>query len=195
MRLQETLDHGSPLRDMGLEQAEEKMLRNYGLLTLKPILVVLNVGDNPAGTALEALCDYRHRRTTLATLQGKLEMELAQMTPEDAALFLEEFGISEPGLNRVVRLSYTLLGLHSFFTVGEDEVRAWTIPVGAPAVEAAGVIHSDLARGFIRAEVISYDALVQAGSLPAARQKGLLRLEGKDYVVQNGDVLNIRFNV
>jgi ribosome-binding ATPase YchF (GTP1/OBG family) len=92
-------------------------------------------------------------------------------------------------------LSYTLLGLHSFFTVGEDEVRAWTIPVGAPAVEAAGTIHTDLARGFIRAEVVAYDALVQAGGLPAARQKGLLRLEGKDYVVQNGDVLNIRFNV
>jgi ribosome-binding ATPase YchF (GTP1/OBG family) len=157
--------------------------------------VVLNVGDNPAGAALEALCDYRHRQTTLATLQGKLEMELAQMTPEDAVLFLEEFGIAEPGLNRVIRLSYTLLGLHSFFTVGEDEVRAWTIPVGAPAVEAAGVIHTDLARGFIRAEVVAYDALVQAGGLPAARQKGLLRLEGKDYVVPNGDVLNIRFNV
>ena len=195
MRLQETLDAGAPLRDMGLEPDEEKALRNYGLLTLKPILVVLNVGDNPAGSALETLCDYRHRHTTLATLQGKLEMELAQMTPEDAVLFLEEFGIAEPGLNRVIRLSYTLLGLHSFFTVGEDEVRAWTIPVGAPAVEAAGTIHTDLARGFIRAEVVAYDALVQAGSLPAARQKGLLRLEGKDYVVQNGDILNIRFNV
>src|SRR5512137_2565944 len=195
MRIQETLDTGAPLRDMGLESDEAKMLRNYGLLTLKPILVVLNVGDNPAGSVLETLCDYRHRQTTLATLQGKLEMELAQMTPEDAVLFLEEFGIAEPGLNRVIRLSYTLLGLHSFFTVGEDEVRAWTIPVGAPAVEAAGVIHTDLARGFIRAEVVAYDALVQAGSLPAARQKGLLRLEGKDYVVQNGDILNIRFNV
>ena len=195
MRIQETLDAGAPLRDMGLEPDEEKALRNYGLLTLKPILVVLNVGDNPAGSALETLCDYRHRHTTLATLQGKLEMELAQMTPEDAVRVLKSSASPAPGLNRVIRVSYTLLGLHSFFTVGEDEVRAWTIPVGAPAVEAAGVIHTDLARGFIRAEVVAYDALVQAGSLPLARQKGLLRLEGKDYVVQNGDVLNIRFNV
>jgi len=122
-------------------------------------------------------------------------MELAQLAPEDAVEFLAEYGISEPGLNRVIRMSYTLLGLHSFFTVGEDEVRAWTIPVGANAVDAAGVIHSDLARGFIRAEVISYDALISAGNLVAARQKGALRLEGKEYIVQNGDVLNIRFNV
>ncbi len=195
LRLLETLNLNAPLRDLDLTPAEEKMLRNYGLLTLKPLLVALNVGDQPAGDSLDALCDYRHRHTTVAALQGKLEMELAQMPPEEAAEFLTEYGIMEPGLNRVIRMSYTLLGLHSFFTVGEDEVRAWTIPVGAPAVEAAGVIHSDLAKGFIRAEVIGYDALVAAGSLPAARQRGLLRLEGKEYVVQNGDVLNIRFNV
>jgi GTP-binding protein YchF len=195
LRLYETLDLGAPLRDLDLAPAEMKMLRNYGLLTLKPMLVVLNVGDGPAGEALEAMCGYRHRLTTVATLQGRLEMELAQMPPEEAAEFLADFGIEEPGLNRIIRLSYTLLGLHSFFTVGEDEVRAWTIPVGANAVEAAAAIHSDLARGFIRAEVIGYEALVQAGSLVVARQRGLLRLEGKEYVVQNGDVLNIRFNV
>lgn len=195
LRLHETLDLGAPLRDMDLTPAEHKMLRNYGLLTLKPMLVVLNVGDNPPDEALEALCDYRHRHTTVATLQGRLEMELAQMPPEETAEFLAGYGISEPGLNRIIRMSYSLLGLHSFFTVGEDEVRAWTIPVGATAVEAAGVIHSDLARGFIRAEVIAYDALIAAGSLATARQKGLLRLEGKEYVVQNGDILNIRFNV
>jgi hypothetical protein len=195
MRLQETLNLNAPLRDLALAEAELKMLRNFGLLTLKPMLVVLNVGDNPAGDALESLCDYRHRLTTLAALQGRLEMELAQMPPEEAVEFLAEFGIGEPGLNRIIRMSYTLLGLHSFFTVGEDEVRAWTIPVGAHAVEAAGAIHTDLARGFIRAEVVCYDALIEAGGLPVARQKGLLRLEGKDYVVQNGDILNIRFNV
>ena len=126
-------------------------------------------------------------------------MELAQMTAqvsdEEAQDFLEEFDISEPGLNRVIRLSYTLLGQHSFFTVGEDEVRAWTIPVGANAVTAAGAIHSDLSRGFIRAEVIGYDTLMDAQSLATARRRGLLRLEGKEYVVQNGDILNIRFNV
>jgi ribosome-binding ATPase len=194
-RLHETLDAGTPLRDMDLDPAEMKMLRNYGLLTLKPILVVLNVGDTPADAAIESPCDYRHRHTTVAALQGRLEMELAQMPPEEATEFLAGYGISEPGLNRIIRMSYTLLGLHSFFTVGEDEVRAWTIPVGAPAVEAAGVIHTDLARGFIRAEVIAYDALISAGNMVAAKQKGLLRLEGKEYVVQNGDILNIRFNV
>ena len=195
LRLHETLDHGAPLRDMDLSDAELRSLRNYGLLSLKPMLVVLNVGDNPADQAMEALCDYRHRHTTIATIQGRLEMELAQMEPDEAAEFLAEYGISEPGLNRVIRMSYSLLGLHSFFTVGEDEVRAWTIPVGAPAVEAAGVIHSDLARGFIRAEVTAYDGLISAGSMAAAKQKGLVRLEGKEYVVQNGDILNIRFNV
>jgi GTP-binding protein YchF len=194
-RLYETLDHGAPLRDTDLNPAQLKMLRNYGLLTLKPMLIVLNVGDSPPDDAMQALRDYHHRHTTVATLQGRLEMELAQMPREEAAEFLAGYGISEPGLNRIIRRSYTLLGLHSFFTVGEDEVRAWTIPVGANAVEAAGAIHSDLARGFIRAEVISYDALVEAGSLTAARHKGLLRLEGKEYVVQNGDILNIRFNV
>lgn len=195
VRLHETLDHGAPLRDLELSEAESKSLRNYGLLTLKPLLVVLNVGDNPADEAMDALRDYRHRHTTIATIQGRLEMELAQMEPEEAAEFLAEYGISEPGLNRVIRMSYSLLGLHSFFTVGEDEVRAWTIPVGANAVDAAGVIHSDLARGFIRAEVVAYDALIGAGSLAAAKQKGSVRLEGKEYIVQNGDVLNIRFNV
>jgi GTP-binding protein YchF len=195
LRLLETLNLGAPLRDLGLTPVETKMLRNYGLLTLKPMIVVLNVGDGPADVALEPLADYHHRRTTVAALQGKLEMELAQMPPEEAAEFLAGYGIAEPGLNRVIRLSYTLLGLHSFFTVGEDEVRAWTIPVGATAVEAAGAIHSDLARGFIRAEVIAYDSLIAAGSLTNARARGLLRLEGKEYVVQDGDVLNIRFSV
>ena len=194
-RLHAHLEAGAPLRDMALEAAEEKALRNFGLLSLKPLLIVLNVGDGPAEPALRQLDAYRHAHSVVAAMHGRLEMELAQMAPEEAVEFLSEYGIQEPGLNRVLHLSYQLLGLYSFFTVGEDEVRAWTIPVGAPAVEAAGVIHTDLARGFIRAEVVAYDALVQAGGLSAARQKGLLRLEGKDYVVQNGDVLNIRFNV
>ncbi len=194
-RLHAHLETGEPLRDLDLTSVEMKMLRNYGLLTLKPLLVVLNVGDSAADCAMEALADYQHHRTSIACLQGKLEMELAQLAPEEVADFLAEYSIDELGLNRVIRFSYDLLGLHSFFTVGEDEVRAWTIPVGATAVEAAGAIHSDLARGFIRAEVIAYDDLIDAGGLPAARQRGLLRLEGKEYVVQNGDILNIRFNV
>jgi hypothetical protein len=195
LRLLETLNYDAPLRDMDLTPAELKMLRNYGLLTLKPALIVLNTGDGSSANALGLLSNYRHRHTTIATLQGRLEMELAQMPPEEASEFLAAYGIEEPGLSRIIALSYTLLGLQSFFTVGEDEVRAWTIPVGAMAVEAAGTIHSDLARGFIRAEVIGYEALIQAGGLASARQQGLLRLEGKDYVVQNRDILNIRFNV
>ena len=194
-RLNETLNEGIPLRDMGLTPAEEKGLRNYGLLTLKPMLIVLNVGDQPADAAAEAMCKYPHQHSRVAALQGRVEMELAQMEPEDAAEFLSSYGITEPGLNRVIRMSYELLGIHSFFTVGEDEVRAWTIPVGAPAVEAAGVIHTDLARGFIRAEVIHYDDMIAAGSMANAKTKGLLRLEGKEYPVKNGDILNIRFHV
>jgi hypothetical protein len=195
LRLLETLNYDAPLRDMDLTPVERKMLRNYGLLTLKPMLIVVNTGDGSPEDIIGQLSDYRHRQTTIAFLQGRIEMELAQMPPEDAAEFLEAYGIREPGLNRIIDLSYTLLGLQSFFTVGEDEVRAWTIPVGATAVEAAGAIHSDLARGFIRAEVIAYDDLMRVGSLTSARQHGLLRLEGKEYIVQNGDILNIRFNV
>jgi hypothetical protein len=128
-------------------------------------------------------------------LQGRLEMDLAQMTPQEAAEFLPEYGITEPGLDRLIKVSYDLLGIHSFFTVGEDEVRAWTVPVGATAVEAAGAIHTDLAKGFIRAEVVAYDALIAAGGMVAATQRGQVRLEGRDYVVKDGDCLNIRFNI
>ncbi|MCC7354041.1 MAG: redox-regulated ATPase YchF [Anaerolineae bacterium] len=194
-RLREHLEADRPLRDAELTVSELKMVRNFGLLTLKPLLIVLNVGDGPTEDADERLPGYRHRDTIIAGIQGRLEMELAQMEPEEAREFLAAYDIQEPGLRRVIRLSYALLGLQAFFTVGEDEVRAWTIPAGATAVEAAGVIHSDLARGFIRAEVIGYDTLVEAGSLAAARQRGLLRLEGKEYVVQDGDILNIRFSV
>jgi len=203
-RLRAQLEREAPLRDMELAPAELKLLRPYGLLTLKPVLVVLNVGEvphngrdhsQPAGTDGNLLAGYRHQRTSLIELQGRLEMELAHMAPDEAAEFLPEYGIQEPGLQRAIRLSYALLGLHSFFTVGEDEVRAWTIPAGATAVEAAGVIHTDLARGFIRAEVVRSADLMQSGSLAVARQRGQLRLEGKDYVVQDGDILSIRFNL
>jgi ribosome-binding ATPase len=195
-RLHEHLEGNGLLRDMDLTATEEKMLRNYGLLTLKPMLILLNVGDGSPIEGVQALSGYQHKCTAVAALQGRLEMELAQMSPEEAAEFLAEYGISEPGLNRIIRVSYGLLGLQSFFTVGEDEVRAWTVPVGATAVEAAGVIHTDLARGFIRAEVIAYDAMIAAdGNTATLRQHGQLRLEGKEYLVKDGDILNIRFNV
>ena len=194
-RLQAQLTDEKPLRDLELTAAELKVLRNFGLLTLKPVLVVLNIGDHPAGDALALFSFYQHRQTTVVPLRGRLEMELAQMSPEEAAEFLPEYGIEEPGLNRLIRVSYELLGLQSFFTVGEDEVRAWTITVGATAVEAAGTIHSDLAKGFIRAEVVAYDALIAAGSMDGAAKRGQVRLEGKEYIVKDGDILNIRFNL
>ncbi len=122
-------------------------------------------------------------------------MEIAQLAPEEAQVFLSEYGIAEPSLNRVIRLSYDLLGLQSFFTVGEDEVRAWTVRKGATAPEAAGEVHTDMQKGFIRAEVIGYDDLLALGGMAEARAKGKLRLEGKDYVVRDGDVISIRFNV
>jgi GTP-binding protein YchF len=194
VRVQEGLEREIPIRDLDLTPEEEKRLRGYQFLTAKPVLVVLNVGDAGDDQPDEYLT-YPHRRSAVLCLRGALEMEIAQLDPEESDLFLAEYGIGEPGLNRMIRLSYELLGLLSFFTVGEDEVRAWTIPQGATAVEAAGAIHSDLARGFIRAEVVSYDDLIAAGSLVEARRQGCIRLQGRDYVVQDGDILTIRFNV
>jgi hypothetical protein len=193
-RLKENMEQGIPIRDLALTPEEDKRLRGYQFLTAKPVLVVLNVGDAGSVTPTDYLL-YNHRRTALLCLRGGLEMEIAQLGSEEAALFLQEYGIEEPGLRRMIRQSYELLDLQSFFTVGEDEVRAWTIATGATAVEAAGVIHSDLARGFIRAERVGYDDLVAAGSMPELRKQGLVRLEGREYVVQDGDILNILFNV
>jgi len=158
------------------------------------MLILLNVGDEGSDDP-DTYLSYPHCHSATACLHGSLEMEIAALNPEEADLFLAEYGIKEPGLNRMISLSYGLLGLQSFFTVGEDEVRAWTIPQGASAVEAAGAIHSDLARGFIRAETVSYADLIAAGSMVEARKRGQVRLEGRDYVVQDGDILNIRFNV
>jgi GTP-binding protein YchF len=194
MRLKENLEQEIPVRDVPLTPEEGKRIRGYQFLTAKPVLVVLNVGDEGSDDPAD-YGRYAHRQSPTICLRGALEMEIAQLEPEEAEAFLEEYGIAEPGLNRLIRLSYDMLGLHSFFTVGKDEVRAWTIPQGADAVEAAGAIHSDLARGFIRAEVVSYENLVAAGSLSEARKMGRLRLEGRDYIVHDGDVMNILFNV
>lgn len=191
-RFKAQLENGKPLRDLELDPSAPAL--SLALVTIKPILVVLNTGERTVKDISE-IVKYEHKKTMLVTLQGKLEMELAQMSPDDQRGFLDEYDIKEPGLDKMIRLSYALLGLHSFFTVGEDEVRAWTIPIGAPAVDAAGVIHTDLARGFIRAEVIGYADLIACGSMAEARKHGLLRLEGKDYAVRDGDILSIRFNV
>lgn len=189
-----TLENGSPLRDLELTPAELKQFKSLALATIKPTMIVLNTGENGKSDAAQILPE-KHKRTMATTLQGRLEMELAQMSEAEAKDFLNEFGIQEPSLPRMIRLSYQLLGLRSFFTVGEDEVRAWTIAAGATAVDAAGVIHTDLARGFIRAEVVAYDDLVSSGGMAEARKHGHVRLEGKEYSVKDGDILNIRFSV
>lgn len=192
-RMQAALESETPLRDLDYSEEEANMLRGFGFLTLKPVLVLVNSGEERVPP--EQLITYRHRATVVMSLQGKLEMEIAQLDPAEATLFMDEFGIVEPALNRMIRASYDLVGLQSFFTVGEDEVRAWTVRKSATAVEAAGVIHSDLARGFIRAEVVSYDDLIAAGSLAEAKKAAALRLEGKEYVVKDGDILHVRFSI
>jgi GTP-binding protein YchF len=187
-RLQEALSENIPLRKIDLSVDEARELSSYGLLTRKPVLTVLNLGEGQAPPSI--MLDH-----TSVPLQGKLEMELAQLPPEEAAEFMAEYGISELSLNRMIGLSYELLQLQSFFTVGEDEVRAWTLRRGATAHEAAGEIHTDLQKGFIRAEVIACDELIALGGLNEARSKGKLRLEGKDYPVKDGEVVHIRFNI
>ncbi|HEX6386214.1 MAG TPA: DUF933 domain-containing protein [Anaerolineae bacterium] len=194
-QLYETLSAERPLRDLELDEDQLKSLRGFGLLTLKPQLVVLNIGDDQEEVEL----DVTHRRTVVVNLRGKLEMELAPLSREgdveSLAMFMEEYGMAELSLDRIIRLSYDLMGLHSFFTVGEDEVRASTIRREATAVEAAATIHTDLAKGFIRAEVVHYHDLVELGGLPQARAAGKLRQEGKTYVVRDGDVINVKFNL
>jgi len=194
-QLNEALSEERPLRGLDLTDEQEKMLRGYGLLTLKPTVVLLNIGDDQD----ELNVAYDHPLTVVANLRGKLEMELSQLSAADDTesleMFMEEYGVTELSLDRVIGLSYDLMGLHSFFTVGEDEVRAWTIKRGATAVEAAGTIHTDLAKGFIRAETVAYDDLVELGGLPQARTAGKLRQEGKTYIVQDGDVINVKFNI
>lgn len=198
-RIEPELSRGTPLRAISLSAEDELRLRGYRFLTQKPVLVVLNLDETQlAATAqLEGAgrTRYAQPQSDVAALAGKIEAEIAQLAAEDAPLFMEELGISEPSRGRVIRLTYDLLGLFSFFTAGEDECRAWTLRRGDTAVEAAGAIHSDLARGFIRAEVVTYEDLMACGGLPEARKRGLLRAEGKTYLVRDGDVIQVLFNV
>lgn len=167
------------------------MLSGYGFLSRKPTLIVLNLSEGQKEPAIT----YAHKHSQVVSLQGKLEMDIAQLPPDEMQIFLQEYGIEEPSLNRMIRLSYDLLGLQSFFTVGPDECRGWTVHRGATAPEAAGEIHTDLQKGFIRAEVVAYNDLVALGSMNEAKSKGKFRLEGKEYIVLDGDILNIRFNI
>jgi hypothetical protein len=197
-RLHESLEAGTPIRDTPLEADEEKALRGFRFLTQKPVLILLNVGEHelteaPARVA-EFGSQYGHRHSLLEALSAKIEMELGELEPGEAAAFMEELGIHESGLDRVIHLSYKLLGLISFLTAGPDEVRAWPVPDGSTSVDAAGAIHSDLARGFIRAEVVAYEDLLRFGSMAEARKAGRLRSEGKTYQVNDGDVVEILFS-
>lgn len=187
-RLHEALEAGTPLRRLELSPEESSELASFGLLSRKPLLTVFNLGEGQKAPALQLDHPW-------VALMGKLEMEIAQLGPEDAAVFMQEYGIEELGLSKMIRLSYDLLQLQSFFTVGEDEVRAWTVNRGATAVEAAGVIHTDLQHGFVRAEVVANDDLIALGGMTEAKAKGKLRLEGKEYPVQDGDILHVRFNL
>jgi hypothetical protein len=190
-RFHSALSEDMLLRDLEIDPEELKLLSGFGLLTLKPVLVILNLGDGQEPPRV----DYRHKNSAILPLQGRLEMDLARLAPDEVGQFMQEFAIEELGLSRVIHQSYDLLGLQSFFTVGEDEVRAWTVRRGASAWEAAGAIHSDLQKGFIRAEVVEYDTLLELGGLSEARSRGKLRLEGKEYTVHDGEIMHVRFNL
>jgi GTP-binding protein YchF len=200
LRSKESLEKEIPLRELEMTAEEKKLIRGFMFLSQKPILYVLNVSESTTlGNDLDAavsrykLDDLAHRPNAGATaICGKVEAELAEMDDAEAGDFLESYGLHESGLVRLIRKSYELLGLISFFTAGEDECRAWTVPFGSKAPQAAGAIHSDLEHHFIRAETIRWDQLLEAGSEAAARAKGTLRLEGKEYIVQDGDVVHIR---
>ena len=184
-KLHKTLSDNLPLRSVEFTNEEQKELSSFGLLTRKPILTVFNLGEGQP--APEATLDHPS-----VALMGKLEMEIAQLSPEDASVFMEEYGIKELSLNRMINLSYELLKIQTFFTVGEDEVRAWTTHRGATAQESAGEIHTDLSRGFVRAEVVAYEDLISLGSMNEAKAKGKLRLEGKEYPIKDGDIMHVR---
>jgi len=184
-RLNAALSENTTLRKVEVSAEEAKILASFGLLTRKPVLIVFNMGEGQAAPEQEF-------ETPSVALQGKLEMEIAQLSKEDAEVFMQEFGIQELSLSRMINLSYDLLQVQSFFTVGEDEVRAWETKRGATAQESAGEIHTDLQRGFVRAEVVAYEDLISLGSMNEAKAKGKFRLEGKEYLVKDGDIVHIR---
>ncbi len=202
-RCQRALEEGRPLRALELTGEDLKHLRGFQFLSAKPLLLVINLDEadvSDVGSTVEkaavksGLTGFlAHASTRAVALCAKIELEIAQLEGDDAKAFLSDLGLSESGLDRVIRTSYDLLGYMSFFTVGEDECRAWSIARGTTAQVAAGEIHTDIQRGFIRAEVVAYDALMKRGSMAACRDHGEVRLEGKEYIVQDGDIINFRF--
>ncbi len=194
-RLLPALEAETPVRALEFDAEEAKLLRGYGLLSQKPLLVVLNVNEDQVASPHVGVGIEAPVGAELLIVSAGLEEEISELDAEDQSAFLSEAGLDQPSAVRVVQAGYSLLGLISFFTVGEDEVRAWTIRRDSHAVAAAGAVHSDIERGFIRAEVVSWRELVDAGSLAACRDRGTLRLEGKTYRVQDGEVVHFRFNV
>jgi len=205
LRCREYLEKEIPLRDVSFNEEEQRVMKPLQFISTKPELVVLNIGEDllkserASDIQEEAERYFREKsgpgKTLVTTLCGKIEMEIAQLPAGEAKAFLDDLGIEEPALNRLIHLSYDLLGLISFLTVVEDEVRAWTVTRGTDALRASGKIHSDMERGFIKAEVVNYESFIPAGSLSAARERGLLRLEGKTYEVRDGDIIHFRFNI
>jgi GTP-binding protein YchF len=200
-KLKEALYNDQPARSVELSDEERLVVRDLHLLTMKPVLYAANVNENEAANSddnpyVKIVREFAAEEgAVVVPISAKVESEIAELEGEDKAMFLEELGLNESGLDRLINAAYKLLGLYTYFTAGVQEVRAWTIRKGMKAPQAAGVIHTDFERGFIRAEVVSYNDLVAAGSMNAAKEKGQLRLEGKEYIVQDGDVMHFRFNV
>ncbi|MEG6520693.1 redox-regulated ATPase YchF [Desulfotomaculum sp. 1211_IL3151] len=198
---EEALAQGKPARSMAFSEEEMSLIKSFHLLTIKPIIYVTNVDENDIqdfenNPLVQQVQEYaRLENATVVPVSAQLESEIAELQGDEKKLFLEELGLEESGLDKLIRAAYHLLGLQTYFTAGVQEVRAWTVPAGTKAPQAAGVIHTDFERGFIRAEVVSYADLVRAGSMAQARENGRLRLEGKDYLVLDGDVMHFRFNV
>jgi GTP-binding protein YchF len=198
IKLKDQLNQEKPLRDMDFSEDELFMLKAYQFLTIKPLLYVINIQEDQIENTeqiAKELSGFVTKNCALTILSAEIEKEIAELEQEDADVFIEDLGIKEPAMYKLIRKSYELLGLISFFTVGEKECRAWTIRNGSTAQKAAGAIHSDLEKGFIRSETVHYDDFVVNGSLAKCKEKGLLRLEGKEYIVKDGDIMTIRFNV
>jgi GTP-binding protein YchF len=201
LRFKEALESEKPLRDLELTAEEEKRIRGFTFLSAKPILILLNIGDQDASKIEHVIDEFglqklaAMRNVGITAVCGKIESEISALPAEDAQMFMEDLGISGSALKRIIQKSYDLLGVFSFYTVGEPEARAWTIPHNTTAMQAAGVIHTDIEKGFIKAEVVSFRDMVELGSFQAAKSKGVLRLEGREYRVQKGDVILFRFNL
>ena len=200
-RFKEALETEKPLRNLGVTPEEERLMRGYRFLTLQPMIVVLNISEDLIGSpdaqdlAARVNEKFHSNKTRIETVCAKVEMEIGELSGNDARLFMDDIGIKERAMDKLINTCYELLGLISFLTVGEDEVRAWTVSRGSSAARAGGAIHSDIERGFIKAEVVSYNDFIKAGSLAQARSKGTFRLEGKEYMVNDGDIVNFKFNV